>query len=168
MKKRYVALTVFTVITVSLMMTFTAYAIYFIGGPGTYSTYMNATQSFDTHYYTDHSPSITYEYTNLKCSNTNAKLTVNLYARKIRWFDFFSPHEYRVGGYVSSGINGPASIWYTGSFNDVECASVSEIQNKYSYNFDNSWNLRFYYDISDNNGELIWNNKGEWLVHCSY
>lgn len=140
------------------------------GNAGTYDTYINASSTFTSNYYTDSNPTITYRYCNLKCDESNAKMSTALYACRIKWYSPFTTVEQKIDQIAARGLNdGTSTTWYSYTFNDVECNSVAEIQNKWTaWNFDECYNLFFEYIISDNNGEKIRNYAGQWQVICEY
>ena len=145
------------------------FATYFTNGAGTYETYINADSSFSSYYYTNSKPTMEYRYKNLICNNTNATLGVTLYAMKINWYSIFGPSEYEVGTKICSGLNANNSNWYGWTYENIDCASVAEIKQKWtSYTYDDAYNLRYYYDVSNNGSEYIYNYDGEWQVICTY
>ena len=165
-KKISLILIVVTLVTVILSIGICANS--FVSGGGTYNTYINTDRTFSTWYYTNSNPTLEYRYKNLKCEEANAALSVSLYASKIEWFNILIPSEYLVGTKICSGLNAANDFWYGWTYENIDCSSVSEILDEFDGNFDDSPNMRYYYEVSNNNGKYIHNNRGEWQVICSY
>lgn len=146
------------------------FATYFEhNGGGTYSTYINTASSFSSFYFTDNNPDMRFEYKNLKCATSGAKLEVTLYGKKVHWYNIVAPSEVNEGTVNCTNINGTANVWYGYTYTDVDCSSSSEINDKWPERiYDECPSVRFLYEPSKNNSKPVYNSSGEWRVICSY
>ena len=165
-KKISLILIVVTLVTVVLSIG--VCANYFETQGGINRTYINTDRTFSTWYYTSSNPTLEYRYKNLICEETNAALSVSLYACKIEWYNIIFPSEYLVGTKNCSGLNAGNDYWYGWTYENIDCSSASEIEDKFGGSYDQSYNIRYQYEVSNNNGKYIHNNYDEWQVICSY
>lgn len=144
---------------------------YFLdNNPGTYSTGINATESFVSLYYTDANPTMEYRYRNLTCLDKNATLGVTLNAHLIKWYNIIAPSDYEVGTTVTvegAGANVTNGYWYGWTYRNVDCAGTREIMERFSRSLDNSCSVYYSYDINTN-GTNYYCYPGNWQVICSY
>lgn len=138
------------------------------GSAGTTKTFINSSVSFSRGYRSDHNPTYEYRFKNLKCNNSNAKLSVTLSAKKIHWYNILSPSEYEVGtASCTSAINVTNGYWYGRTYHNIDCSSAQDLYDKFD-DINNIDNLEYTYNISDNGGYNIYNSKDEWEIICSY
>lgn len=163
-KSKKIDITTVVMILMTSIMAITPLARFFTEGfDETYNTYINANQSFTADYYTLENPTMEYRYKNLKCSNTAAELSVTLYAFRNHWYDFFGPSKDTVGTSSCIGMNKTTGYWYGLTYHDIECVRYSEVCDDLV-----DGNLKYRYDISNNDGEYVHNKLGEWQVICTY
>lgn len=165
-KKIPIIIVIVTLMAVTLSVSICAN--YFIGDGGTHDTYINTYKSFSSFYYTDENPTLEYRYKNLTCDEENATLSVSLYARKIKWSDILSPSQYKVGTKNCSGLNATDGYWYGWTYENIDCSSSGDITSQFASSMDEGYNIRYYYEVANNNGKYISNDYGEWQVICSY
>lgn len=166
-----VAVLVLGIFSCTTMATATGNTKYFHdNNPGTYSTGLNAVNSFISVYYTDAYPTMEYRYRYLSCLDKNATLGVTLHANIIKWYNILCPSEYEVGTTVTTegaGANDTSGYWYGWTYRNVECSGTREIMERFSIELDSSSSVYYSYDINTN-GTNYFCAKGDWQVICSY
>jgi len=136
----------------------------------THNTYINSSGSFSSYYLSLANPTLQYRYRNLKCDSNSAALNIKLYSYKVHWYNILNPSESLVGTTSATGINANnSSTWYGKTYYDINCSSYSDILAAFDWmNIDDSYSIRYYYDISNNNNKKIYNSLGQWQVISSY
>ena len=108
-----------------------------------------------------------FEYRNLVCDTSGAKLEVTLYGKEVHWYNIIAPSENNEGTVNCLNINGTADVWYGYTYEDIDCSSTSEINDKWPERiYDECPSVRFLYEPSNNNSKPLHNSYGDWVVKC--
>lgn len=159
-----------SIMLVSFTVVASAIVSHFLTSNTTHNTYMNASNSFSSYYLTLENPTLQYRYRNLKCNSTSATLNTKLYSYKVRWYNILNPSETLVGSASASGLNASNSnVWYGRTYSNIDCSSYQDILDAFDWmQLDDGYSARYYYQISNNNGNNIYNSSGQWQIISSY